>query len=62
LVIGDDNNLEVSGTVNADNVKGLDTWISENANKIPGLSENNFTDEMKIKLVDNLFISSVETS
>ena len=62
LVIGDDNNLEVSGTVNADNVKGLDTWISENADKIPGLSENNFTDEMKIKLVDNLFISSVETS
>jgi hypothetical protein len=62
LVIGDDNNLEVSGTVNADNVKGLDTWITVNADKVPGLSENNFTDEMKIKLVDSLFISSVETS
>lgn len=62
LVIGDDNNLEVSGTVNADNVKGLDTWITANADKIQGLSENNFTDEMKIKLVDSLFISSVETS
>ena len=62
LVIGDDNNLEVSGTVNADNVKGLDTWIATNADKIQGLSENNFTDEMKIKLVDSLFISSVETS
>lgn len=62
LVIGDDNNLEVSGTVNADNVKGLDTWIANNAGKVEGLSENNFTDEMKIKLVDSLFISSVETS
>ena len=62
LVIGDDNNLEVSGTVNADNVKGLDTWITNNAGKVEGLSENNFTDEMKIKLVDSLFISSVETS
>lgn len=49
LVIGN-NGLEISGTVNASNVKELDTWITEHANLVVGLSENNFTDELKEKL------------
>ena len=49
LVIGD-NGLEISGTVNASNVKELDTWISQNKSSVDGLSENNFTDEFKAKL------------
>lgn len=49
LVIGD-NGLEISGTVNASNVKELDTWISQNKSSVDGLSENNFTDELKAKL------------
>lgn len=49
LVIGD-NGLEISGTVNASNVKELDAWISQNKSSVDGLSENNFTDELKAKL------------
>lgn len=49
LVIGD-NGLEISGTVNASNVKELDTWITQNKSTVDGLSENNFTDELKAKL------------
>ena len=49
LVIGD-NGLEISGTVNASNVKELDSWITQHKNLVDGLSENNFTDELKAKL------------
>lgn len=49
LVIGD-NGLEISGTVNASNVKELDTWIADHAATVPGLSENNLTDELLEKL------------
>ena len=49
LVIGD-NGLEISGTVNASNVQGLDTWITENTGKIIGLSEENFTTDLASKL------------
>ena len=49
LVIGD-NGLEISGTVNASNVKELDSWITQHKNLVDGLSENNFTDEFKAKL------------
>ena len=49
LVIGD-NGLEISGSVNASNVKELDSWITQNKNSVDGLSENNFTDELKAKL------------
>ena len=61
LVIGEDNNLEVSGTVNAANVKGLVEWLNEHSATTPGLSENNLTDELLEKLSNTLFISSVET-
>ena len=49
LVIGD-NGLEISGTVNASNVKELDVWIAQNKSEVDGLSDNNFTDELKAKL------------
>ncbi len=49
LIIGD-NGLEISGTVNASNVKELDAWITQNKSAVDGLSENNFTDELKAKL------------
>ena len=36
LVIGDEG-IEISGTVNADNVTGLGAWITTNRNKVEGL-------------------------
>lgn len=59
LVIGEDNSLEISGKVNADNVQGLAEWLNKNANTVKGLSENNLTDVLFTKLTENLFISSV---
>lgn len=61
LVITEDG-VEISGTVNADNVQGLDEWVSSNAGNVVGLSENNLTDELFNKLSNSLFISSVDTS
>lgn len=60
LVVGDEGNLEVSGTVNADNVKGLEEWLNENAGKVKGLSENNLTDELYTKLTSDMLITSVD--
>lgn len=62
LVIGENNNLEISGTVNANNVQGLSQWITNNASKVEGLSEVNFTETLAQKLTDSLFISSIDTS
>ena len=59
LVVGEDNNLEISGKVNADNVQGLADWLNKNANTVKGLSENNLTDALFTKLTENLFVSSV---
>lgn len=48
VISGEDGSLEISGTVNASNVQGLSTWITEHStgdNFVAGLSENNLTDE-----------------
>lgn len=60
LVIDEDNNLEISGSVNAENVIGLEEWLNENAGSVKGLSENNLTDDLYEKLSSILFITSVE--
>lgn len=57
LVI-DNGNLEISGSVNADNVKGLEDWLNKKASTTVGLSENNLTDELYEKLLNSLFIDS----
>lgn len=54
-------NVGISGTVNIENVQGLEDWLNKNAATIPGLSENNLTDELYDKLVNQLFIKSVDT-
>lgn len=59
LTVGDSGNLEVSGSVNADNVKGLEDWITGKADTLTGLSENNFSDDLKTKLENLLGINSV---
>ena len=60
LVVGEGGNVEISGKVNADNVEGLDTWITENANTyITGLTENNLGQSVLDKLN---FITSVNTT
>lgn len=46
LTVGDSGSLEVSGTVNASNVKELDQWIDDNRNTVTGL----FNDDAKAKL------------
>lgn len=51
LVISEDGkDVEISGKVNASNVEGLEDWITDHAATTPGLSENNFTDELLEKL------------
>lgn len=61
LVLGDSGNVEISGTVNAANVQGLEDWITERAGTLEGLSENNFSDAYVTKLNGMLYISSVNT-
>ena len=62
LVIGEDNNLEISGKVNADNVQGLAEWLNKNASNVVGLSENNLTNELYTKLTQDMLITSIDTS
>lgn len=50
LVLGDDGSVSVSGTIAAGNVDGLAEWITARAATLEGLSENNFTDELKALL------------
>lgn len=62
LVLGDDNNLEISGSVNAENVVGLADWINANQSTVDGLSENNLTDSLYSKLNNSLLITSVNSN
>jgi hypothetical protein len=62
LVIGDDNNLELSANVNADNVQGLAEWLTKNAGTVVGLSEKNFTEDFYDKLSTSLYISDVNAT
>ena len=68
LVVGDNGNIEVSGKVNAENVQGLDDWITSNIGVVPGLSEKNFTTTLEAKLngiennAERNFIASVDTN
>lgn len=43
-------NVEVSGTIAAGNVDGLESWITTRAATLKGLSENNLTDALKTKI------------
>lgn len=52
--------IGISGTVNIENVQGLEDWLNSHAGTTPGLSENNLTDELYTKLIDQLFIKSVD--
>lgn len=58
LTVGDSGNLEVSGSVNADNVKGLEDWITGKASEVTGLSENNFSNDLKSKLESLVAVNS----
>lgn len=70
LVIGEGDNIEISGKVNASNVEGLPEWITNASTNyeisegvygtLPGLSKNNFTDELQAKLTSSLLITAVE--
>ena len=66
LVISDDGSVEISGNVNAENVQGLDDWITGNAGSVIGLSEKNFTSELEAKLngiqsgAERNYVSSVD--
>lgn len=50
LVLGEDGSVEVSGTIAAGNVDGLDEWITARAGTLKGLSENNLTDDLKAQI------------
>ena len=62
LSIDDTGNVGISGTVNIENVQGLEDWLNKNAATTPGLSENNLTDNLYTKLIDQLFIKTVDTN
>lgn len=58
LVIDEDGSVGISGTVNASNVEGLGSWITENgATYIQNLTENNLSADLKDKIN---FITSVD--
>lgn len=61
LVLDEDGSgVEISGTVNAENVEGLGTWITTNSNiYIKNLSEDNLSNAILDKLN---YITSVETA
>lgn len=51
LVIDKDGNVGMSGSVNADNVEGLGTWLTQNGNTyITGLTENNVSQGLLDKI------------
>ena len=58
LVIDEDGSIGISGTVNASNVEGLGSWITENgATHIKNLTEDNLSADLKDKIN---FITSVD--
>ena len=58
----DDGELVISSKVSIENVTGLQDWLNSNAATTPGLSENNLTDELYNKLVEQLTIKTVNTT
>lgn len=51
LSIDDNGNIGISGTVNANNVQGLDIWISENGTKyISNLTGDNLSEDLQNKI------------
>lgn len=61
LVIDEDGSVGISGTVNASNVEGLGTWITENAvNHIVNLTEDNLSADLKNKINKPDFITSID--
>ena len=50
LVIAEDGSVEVSGEIHASKVQELDAWITQRADTLEGLSENNLTDELVNKI------------
>lgn len=50
LVLNDDGTVEVGGTIAAGNIDGLDSWVTNHADNLKGLSENNFNDSLLAKL------------
>ena len=56
----DGDQVAISGKVNAENVTGLEDWLTARASSVKGLSEENFTSTLQKKLQDSLLISSVD--
>lgn len=56
------NDLQISGKVNTSQIIDLTDWLNNNAGNVKGLSENNLDDDLYNKLVDLLFISSVNSN
>lgn len=51
LVIAEDGSVGISGTINASNVKELDTWLEDNsADYVKDLTENNLSEELSNKI------------
>ena len=61
LVIDENGSVGISGTVNASNVEGLGTWITENgATYISNLTEENLSADLVEKINKPDFITSVD--
>lgn len=58
----ENNDLVISGTVNADNVKDLAAWITAHSTGesfVPGLSQNSLTNDLYNKLMSSVHITKV---
>ena len=61
-LILEDDKIEISGKVNVNNVTGLKEWIAQQASEyLPGLSQNSYSDTEKLKLMNLLNITSVDS-
>lgn len=61
LVIDDESgDIGISATVNVENIQGLEDWLAKKAGEVKGLSENNLTNALHEKLVNQLFIKTVD--
>lgn len=61
LSFDENGNVGISGTVNVEQVQGLENWITSHANILEGLSENNLTDALLAKLNSAITELPIET-
>ena len=60
LILNNGDDIEISGTIHVDYVRGLAGWITTYSNQLKGLSANNYDDDSKTKLDELLYIKDYD--